>query len=64
MSTVFYKFKAAKEYDTATFDGFGITVFDLKREIMIDKKLGKGDAFDLVLFNAQTKEGMCCRMTC
>ncbi|TPX50334.1 hypothetical protein SeLEV6574_g00955 [Synchytrium endobioticum] len=56
MSTVFYKFKAAKEYDTATFDGFGISVFDLKREIMIAKKLGKGDNFDLVLFNAQTNE--------
>ncbi|KAJ1330150.1 hypothetical protein BSLG_009680 [Batrachochytrium salamandrivorans] len=30
--------------------------FDLKREIMFAKKLGKGQDFDLALHNAQTKE--------
>ncbi|KAJ1337085.1 hypothetical protein BSLG_006845 [Batrachochytrium salamandrivorans] len=56
MSVVFYKFKSAKDFDTCTFDGAGISVFDLKREIMFAKKLGKGQDFDLALHNAQTKE--------
>ena len=57
MSIVFYKFKSAKDFDTCTFDGTGISVFDLKREIMAAKKLGKGTLdFDLVLNNAQTNE--------
>ncbi|KAJ3089034.1 E3 ubiquitin-protein ligase rbbp6 [Quaeritorhiza haematococci] len=56
MSVVYYKFKSAKDYDTATFDGLGISVFDLKREIMTAKKLGKGTDFDLVVANAQTNE--------
>ena len=37
-------------------DGTGLSVFDIKREIMIGKKLGKGTDFDLVLYNAQTNE--------
>ncbi|KAI8923010.1 DWNN domain-containing protein [Entophlyctis helioformis] len=56
MSVVFYKFKSAKDYDTTSFDGAGISVFDLKREIMIAKKLGKGTEFDLAVYNAQTNE--------
>ncbi|KAI9105839.1 DWNN domain-containing protein [Phlyctochytrium arcticum] len=56
MSVVFYKFKSAKDYDTCTFDGTNISVFDLKREIMLGKKLGKGTDFDLGIFNAQTNE--------
>ncbi|KAL2916041.1 Protein mpe1 [Polyrhizophydium stewartii] len=56
MSSVFYKFRSAKDYDTCTFDGAGISVFDLKREIMAAKKLGKGTDFDLALYNAQTNE--------
>lgn len=55
MSVVFYKFKSAKEFDSATFDGTGISVFDLKREIIIKKKLGKGLDFDLHLYNAQNE---------
>lgn len=57
MSIVYYKFKAAKKFDTVTFDGTCISVFDMKHEIMRTKKLGKGTDFDLVLFNAQTNEG-------
>ncbi|KAI8818207.1 DWNN domain-containing protein, partial [Fimicolochytrium jonesii] len=56
MSVVFYKFKSAKDYDTCTFDGPHITVFDLKREILTAKKLGKGTDFDLAVYNAQTNE--------
>jgi len=57
MSVVYYKFKSEKSYSTATFDGPSITVFELKREIMISKKLGKGLDFDLVIVNAQSEEG-------
>ncbi|KAI8906867.1 DWNN domain-containing protein [Gorgonomyces haynaldii] len=56
MSVVFYKFKSAKDFDTCTFNGQGISVFDLKREIMVSKKLGKGTDFDLALFNAQDEK--------
>ncbi len=57
MSVVYYKFRSAKDFDTATFDGTGISVFDLKREIMLAKKLGKGADFDLEIAHAQTAEG-------
>jgi DWNN domain len=58
MSVVFYKFRSSRDYDTITFDGTGISVFDLKRDIMQNKKLGKGTDFDLCLYNAQTNDGM------
>ncbi|ORY04079.1 DWNN-domain-containing protein [Basidiobolus meristosporus CBS 931.73] len=56
MSVVYYKFKSAKDYDICTFDGTGISVFDLKREIILAKKLGKGTDFDLAIYNAQSDE--------
>ncbi|KAF7725861.1 E3 ubiquitin-protein ligase rbbp6 [Apophysomyces ossiformis] len=58
MSVIYYKFKAAKDsdYDVYTFDGAGATVFDVKREIIRAKKLGKGTDFDLAIYNAQTDE--------
>jgi hypothetical protein len=57
MSQIYFKFKAAKDFDTATFDGTSISAFDLKRQIMLTKKLGKGTDFDLVISNAQSGEG-------
>ncbi len=57
MSHVYYKFKSAKDYNTLTFDGLGISVFDLKREIMLQKKL-KGADFDLAIYNAQSNQGI------
>ncbi|KAI9208706.1 DWNN domain-containing protein [Polychytrium aggregatum] len=56
MSIVYYKFKAAKSFDTVIFDGTTISVFDLKKEIMQQKKLGKGTDFDLSIHNAETSE--------
>jgi protein MPE1 len=53
MSTVFYKFKSAKDFDTCTFDGNEISAFDLKRDIMVSKKLGKGTDFDLSLYHVE-----------
>lgn len=57
MSKIFYKFNAAKDFDAIVFDGTSLSVFDLKREIMLAKKLGKGLDFDLAISDAQSKEG-------
>lgn len=44
------------DYDTVTFDGLHISVADLKKSIMQQKKIGKSSDFDLQITNAQTKE--------
>lgn len=56
MSAIHYKFRAAKDYDTYRFEGPGIPVWELKNEIIENKKLGKSDDFDLIITNAQTEE--------
>ncbi|KIW02956.1 uncharacterized protein PV09_05620 [Verruconis gallopava] len=50
-STVFFKFKSQKEPQRVTFDGTGITVFELKREIITISGLGDGTDFDLSLYD-------------
>lgn len=55
--SVHYKFKSSLDYDTITFDGLHISVADLKKSIIQQKKLGKSVDFDLQITNAQTKEG-------
>ncbi|EDW01958.1 E3 ubiquitin-protein ligase RBBP6 [Drosophila grimshawi] len=54
--SVHYKFKSTLNFDTITFDGLHISVADLKREIVQQKRLGKIIDFDLQITNAQTKE--------
>ncbi|XP_021931899.1 E3 ubiquitin-protein ligase RBBP6 isoform X3 [Zootermopsis nevadensis] len=54
--SVHYKFKSALEYDTVTFDGLHISVRDLKKAILHQKRIGKNTDFDLQVTNAQTKE--------
>ncbi|XP_026468262.1 E3 ubiquitin-protein ligase RBBP6-like isoform X2 [Ctenocephalides felis] len=54
--SVHYKFKSALEYDTITFDGLHISVKDLKKSILHQKRIGKTFDFDLQVTNAQTKE--------
>ncbi|KAI7819377.1 DWNN domain-containing protein [Gamsiella multidivaricata] len=54
MSQVHYKFKSSKDYDSATFDGHSISVFDLKKEILIAKGLKGPD--DLQLTHAESGE--------
>ncbi|KAG0221217.1 hypothetical protein BGW41_007107, partial [Actinomortierella wolfii] len=54
MSQVHYKFKSSKDFDSITFDGHSISVFDLKREILIAKGLKGND--DLALTHADTGE--------
>ena len=56
MSKVFFRFKAAKDFDSITFDGAAISVFDIKREIIHQKKMGKGLDFCLHVFDANTDE--------
>lgn len=57
MSSVFYKFRNQVESQRVTFDGTGITVFELKRDIISLSKLGDGSDFDLILRNPDTDEG-------
>jgi len=55
--SVHYKFKAGLDFSTVTFDGIHISVGDLKKEIIEQKRLGRNADFDLQIENAQTKEG-------
>ncbi len=56
-SSVFYKFKSQKETSRVEFDGTGISVFELKRDIIIKSGLGDGTDFDLAIFHEDGKEG-------
>ncbi|KAJ1675654.1 Retinoblastoma-binding protein [Spiromyces aspiralis] len=55
MSLIYYKFKSAKDYSRHTFDGFNISVYELKQEILRAKRLSP-DEFDLAITNAQSGE--------
>lgn len=56
-SYVFYKFKARRDESRINFDGTGISVFDLKKEIILANNLGKANDFDLVVLDGSTNEG-------
>jgi protein MPE1 len=58
MSHVYYKFKSQKDPSRVLFDGPGISVFDLKREIISLNKLGAGTDFDLSIYDESTNEGI------
>jgi protein MPE1 len=55
-SSVFFRFKSSKEPQRITFDGTGITVFELKREIINTSGLGNGADFDLSLYDENFKD--------
>ncbi|CEP63933.1 cleavage polyadenylation factor subunit MPE1 LALA0_S09e05754g [Lachancea lanzarotensis] len=55
-STIFYKFRSQNGSSRILFDGTGITVFDLKREIIQDNRLGDGTDFQLRLYNPDSGE--------
>lgn len=40
-----------------TFDGTGISVFELKRDIINVSRLGDGTDFDFNIYNLDTNEG-------
>ncbi|KAJ9125433.1 hypothetical protein QFC22_000394 [Naganishia vaughanmartiniae] len=56
MSSVYYKFASSKNESRVTFDGTHISVFDIKKEIMLNNKMGSGKDFDLGLYDAATGE--------
>ncbi|KAI2625775.1 DWNN-domain-containing protein [Hypoxylon sp. NC1633] len=49
-SSVFFKFKSQKEPSRVEFDGTGISVFELKRDIIVKSGLGDGTDFDLAIY--------------
>ncbi|KAF1984383.1 DWNN-domain-containing protein [Aulographum hederae CBS 113979] len=55
-SSVFFKFKSQKDPQRILFDGNGITVFELKREIIAASKLGDGTDFDLSIYTEDAKD--------
>ncbi|KAI6096978.1 DWNN domain-containing protein [Pisolithus croceorrhizus] len=55
-SCVFYRFRSQKDESRITFDGTGISVFDLKREIILANNLGKANDFDLYVYDASTQQ--------
>jgi len=57
-SSVFFKFKSQKEPSRVTFDGTGISVFELKREIISINRLGDGTDFELAVYNEDSNEGI------
>lgn len=56
-SSVFFKFKSQQEMSRVTFDGTGISVFELKRQIITINRLGDGTDFDLAINHQETGEG-------
>ncbi|KAI9900166.1 hypothetical protein N3K66_004428 [Trichothecium roseum] len=55
-SSVFFKFKSQKEPTRVEFDGTGISVFELKREIINKSGLGDGTDFDLFIYTDDNTE--------
>lgn len=55
-SSVFFKFRSWKEPQRITFDGTGITVFELKREIINRSGLGDGTDFDLYIYDESSND--------
>ncbi|KAF7308823.1 hypothetical protein MKEN_01082100 [Mycena kentingensis (nom. inval.)] len=51
-SSVFYRFNSQRTESRVTFDGTGISVFDLKRDIILANNMGKANDFDLYVFDA------------
>ncbi|KAI1778206.1 DWNN-domain-containing protein [Hypoxylon cercidicola] len=55
-SSVFFKFKSQKEPTRVEFDGTGISVFELKRDIIVKSGLGDGTDFDLAIYSEDGNE--------
>lgn len=56
-SSVFYKFKSQRDESRVSFDGTGISVFDLKKEIILANNL-KANDFDLHIYDPNTEQGL------
>jgi len=55
-SSVFYKFKSQRDESRITFDGTALSVFDLKKEIILANNLGKANDFDLYVYDSTGKQ--------
>ncbi|KAG5518243.1 hypothetical protein PMAC_003039 [Pneumocystis sp. 'macacae'] len=56
-NSIYFKFKSQKEPGRISFDGAtGLSVFDVKREIILQNKLGTGTEFDLAIYNSNDEE--------
>jgi hypothetical protein len=55
-SSVFYKFESQKQPTRVELDGTGISVFELKRDIIIKCGLGDGAGFDLAIYDEDGKK--------
>ena len=58
-SSVFFRFKSQKEPTRVAFDGTGISVFELKREIIAINRLGDGFDFELIISSEDGNQGKC-----
>lgn len=56
-SSVHFRFKSAREFETLSFEGDFLKVADLKVAIVERKKLNFGEGFDLEISDASTKDG-------
>ena len=56
-SSVYYKFKSQRDESKVSFDGTGISVFDLKKEIILANNL-KANDFDLVVLDPASQQGV------
>lgn len=57
-SSVFYRWNSRKDESRVTFDGTGISVFDLKRDIIISNNMTKANDFDLIVLDNTSKQGV------
>lgn len=57
-SSVFYRFNSRRDESRINFDGTGISLFDLKRDIILANNMSKANDFDLVILDGSTKQGM------
>jgi protein MPE1 len=53
---IYYKFRSAKDTSQIVFDGPSMSVFDLKREIILRSKFGNSSEFDLTIYSEQSME--------
>ena len=56
-SSVFFRFKSQKDPSRVAFDGTGISVFELKKEIISISRLGDGTDFELLVTSEDGSEG-------
>lgn len=54
-SCIYYRFKSYKDFSTITFEGGGLSLWELKYEIVSQRKMNSKD-FDLLFYDEETNE--------